>query len=302
VTRLAYRCFAKINLTLEVLGRREDGYHDLASLVHTIDLADDLRLSSAEALCSRVDGLVLNEDTNLVTRAARLLAAAAGVPPGACLNLLKWIPAAAGLGGGSSDAAATLVGLNRLWDTRLRASELARLASKLGSDVPFFVDGGAALMRGRGDQLQALPPLVDQWLVLVVPAHDVPDKTARLYAALEASDFSDGEATDRLVARLEANQPLRPDDLCNGFERAARGVFPELTSIWTAVERACGRKFCLSGAGPALFALAHDRADAVEQQARLARDGFAAFATVTVPSARARLAHDFASRPPVEYA
>jgi 4-diphosphocytidyl-2-C-methyl-D-erythritol kinase len=302
VNPLAYRCFAKINLTLEVLGRREDGYHDLASLVHTVDLADDLRIQPARALCSRVEGLALSQDANLVTRAARLLAATTGVPPAADLRLCKRIPAAAGLGGGSSDAAATLVGLDRLWDTRLAPAELARLASKLGSDVPFFLTGGAALMRGRGDELEALPPLVDQWLVLVVPPHDVPDKTARLYAALEPGDFSLGQATARLAANLEANRPVQPDDLLNGFERAARGVFPELTSLWTAVERVCDRKFCLSGAGPALFAMAHDRPDAVDQQARLARRGFAAYAAATVPNARTSLAPDFASGPPVEYA
>src|SRR5436853_5434335 len=111
MAHLLYRCYAKVNLILEVLGRREDGNHDLASLVHTISLADDLRIDSAGELLSRVEGLDIDPDTNLVNRAARLLAGTTGVRSGAELTLVKRIPAAAGLGGGSSDAATTLVGL-----------------------------------------------------------------------------------------------------------------------------------------------------------------------------------------------
>ena len=118
MTHLEYRCYAKVNLTLEVLRRREDGYHDLASLVHTISLADDLHLDSASTLLSQVEGLDISPETNLVTRAARLFFRAAQVPPGAELRLVKRIPESAGLGGGSSDAATTLVGLNALWGTR----------------------------------------------------------------------------------------------------------------------------------------------------------------------------------------
>ena len=156
---LVYRCYAKINLTLEVLRRREDGYHELASLVHTIGLADDLHIDSANELLTRAEGLDIEPETNFVSRAAQLLASAARVRAGAELTLKKRIPAAAGLGGGSSDAATTLVGLNTLWGTRVTLAELIELAAELGSDVPFFVRGGAALMRGRGEDLEILPQL-----------------------------------------------------------------------------------------------------------------------------------------------
>ena len=148
---LLYRCYAKINLTLEVLRRRDDGYHELASLVHTIGLADDLRIDSANELLTRVEGLDIEAETNLVSRAAQLLTSVTRVATGAQLTLKKRIPIAAGLGGGSSNAATTLVGLNTLWGTRVHLAELTRLAAELGSDVPFFVRGGAALMRGRGE-------------------------------------------------------------------------------------------------------------------------------------------------------
>jgi 4-diphosphocytidyl-2-C-methyl-D-erythritol kinase len=286
VTHLEYRCYAKVNLTLEVVRRREDGYHDLASLVHTISLADELHLESAEALVSRVEGLDISPESNLVTQAARLLAWAAAVPPHTALRLVKRIPTAAGLGGGSSDAATTLVGLNALWGTQLASSELHRLAAKLGSDVPFFLDGGAALMTGRGERLQLLRPLSRQWLVLGVPEHDVIDKTGRLYAALEPADFSSGTATERAALRLTERLGMGEEHLFNVFSRAARRVFPGLSEAWAAAERVCERRFFLSGAGPALFAFAADGADARRQHSRLVRLGMSAFTAHTVRHAR----------------
>jgi 4-diphosphocytidyl-2-C-methyl-D-erythritol kinase len=299
VAHLLYRCYAKVNLSLEVVGKRADGFHDLASLVHTISLADDLRIDSATVLLSRVEGLDIDPDTNLVNRAARLLAVTTGARLGAELTLVKRIPAAAGLGGGSSDAATTLVGLNSLWDTRVGLTELSALAAELGSDVPFFVRGGAALVRGRGEDLRLLPPLQGQWLVIVVPAHDVLDKTRRLYAALDAPDFSTGELTRAAAERMAHRLPIHEDLLTNAFAHAARRIFPALSDVWARVERAAERPFLLSGAGPALFALAADRADARRQQTRLSRLGLAVYAARTVRHARASL--KFAGDTPIRY-
>jgi 4-diphosphocytidyl-2-C-methyl-D-erythritol kinase len=281
-----YCCYAKVNLTLEILRKRDDGFHELASLVHTVSLADDLRIEPSDEMLTRVEGLDLEPQTNLVARAAELLGASLREKRGAELSLVKRIPAAAGLGGGSSDAAATLVGLNALWGTRLKLTALSVLAAELGSDIPFFIRGGAALMRGRGEDLEALPPRIAQWLVLLVPAHDVLDKTRRLYSSVAAQDFSDGERTRLTAERMRRGLPLEEADLVNGFERAARSVFPGLTETWDAAQRTCNRKFFLSGAGPALFALAADRRDAMAQVARL---GDAAYAVRTVKHARAAL-------------
>jgi 4-diphosphocytidyl-2-C-methyl-D-erythritol kinase len=299
-SHLLYRCYAKINLTLEVLRRREGGYHELASLVHTISLADDLRIDSANELLTRVQGLDIDAESNLVTRAAHVLASTTHVGLGAQLTLNKRIPAAAGLGGGSSDAATTLVGLNTLWGTRVGVADLTRLAEELGSDVPFFVRGGAALMRGRGEQLETLPPLNGQWFIVVVPPHVLPDKTKRLYAALEPTDFSSGEVTALAAQRLRQHLSLVEDHLTNAFFRAACAIFPGLSVLRTEIEAICGRRFFLSGAGPALFALAADRADARRQQARLAQLGLAAHAARTVKHARASIR--FAADPAIRYA
>jgi 4-diphosphocytidyl-2-C-methyl-D-erythritol kinase len=282
-----YRAYAKVNLTLEVLRRREDGFHELASLVHTISLADDLRIEPANELLTRVEGLEIDPETNLVARAAQLIAATLGERRGAELSLVKRIPAAAGLAGGSSDAATTLVGLNALWGSALGEPALRDLAAQLGSDIPFFIRGGAALMRGRGDVLEAVPALVGQWLVIVVPPHSVEDKTRRLYGALQPVDFSPGEATALAADRLRQHLPLQEPDLPNAFTRAARDVFPGLAATWERTQQVGQRRFYLSGAGPALFAFAHDRADAQALTAAVATGQVLACPVRTVEHARA---------------
>jgi 4-diphosphocytidyl-2-C-methyl-D-erythritol kinase len=296
-----YRCYAKVNFSLEILGRRPDGFHDLLSLVHTISLADELELGPADGLQSHVEGMQLAAETNLAVRAARLLANQTGHPLGAELVLRKRTPAAAGLGGGSSDAATALVGLDRLWGTRLGPAALRQLAAQLGSDVPFFLRGGAALLGGRGDQLQPLPPVRNQWLVLLLPAQSLEDKTRRLYAALEPADFSDGLATRRAAARLLADQGLEPAHLPNGFGRAARASFPGLAGLWDTAEGLADRPLLLSGAGPTLFALAGDRADARRLAEQLGHLGAITATARTVGRARRRLRPTFAGPGAIGY-
>ncbi len=272
-----YRAYAKVNLTLEILGRRADGFHDLASLVQTVALADELSVSAADELSCVVEGMELHAEDNLVLRAARALARELEVEPRAHVRLCKRIPAAAGLGGGSSDAAATLVALARLWRRRPSQAALARLAADLGSDVPFFRRGGTAVMRGRGDVIEPLERPARGWLVLLVPSHDVADKTATLYRALSPSDFTDGEATRRAVAVLATGRRLEAAELRNGFGHAARTSFPGLDEVWERAERLAGRRFHLSGAGPALFALAESASDAHAAAGRLAALGTPVF-------------------------
>jgi 4-diphosphocytidyl-2-C-methyl-D-erythritol kinase len=282
-----YRCYAKVNLTLEVLGKRADGYHDLASLAHTISLGDDLRVAAADEIVCRAEGLLVEPEANLVVRAAELLRGWTRLAAGAELTLEKRIPVAAGLGGGSSDAATTLVALNSLWGAHLRSTELSSLAARLGSDVPFFVRGGAAVLRGTGTELELLAPLIGQWLALAVPPHTVSNKTAALYAALRPSDYTDGQTTRDAAARLAEGAPLGQLRLHNAFGRAARELFPGLSQLWRDAEAACGRTFHLSGAGPTLFAMASDRQDAQGLQRRLAELGLRALVARTVAHARA---------------
>jgi 4-diphosphocytidyl-2-C-methyl-D-erythritol kinase len=287
-----YRCYAKVNLTLEVLRRRDDGYHELASLAHTISLADDLRVVEADEIVCRTEGLLIASEANLVLQAAHLLREWTRVDAGADLALRKGIPVAAGLGGGSSDAATTLVALNVLWGTHLRSAELVELAAQLGSDVPFFVRGAAAVLGGRGEQLRPVPPATGQWLTLAILPHTLANKTATLYAALAPVDFTDGQTTFDAAARVAEGVPLAELRLYNVFGRIARRAFDGLDALWREAELACGRPFHLSGAGPALFALAADRPEARGMQTRLEPLGVTAYAARTVGHARASVAID----------
>ena len=169
------RAWAKINLTLQVSGRRADGYHELESLVVFADVGDRLLLEKSDALTLKVEGPFAaalagaGAGDNLVLLAARALAACAGGPAGAAMTLTKNLPVASGIGGGSADAAAALRGLARLWCLDLPAAELEALALTLGADVPVCLRGGAAVMSGIGEALQPVPALPPLWLLLVNP-------------------------------------------------------------------------------------------------------------------------------------
>lgn len=243
---------AKLNLCLEVLGRRSDGYHEIRTVMQEIDLADELEVVPADTLTVLCDDSSLNGEQNLVWRAAVELAKECGRLPLAEITLRKRIPVAMGLGGGSSDAAAALVALNRLWKLDLPLEMLAAVASRIGSDVSFFLWGGAALASGRGEVIEPLPSQRGVSVSLICPESLVIDKTARLYGRLSAGHFSDGGVTRRLVQNLMAGQWA--DDLShNVFESLALQEFPGLSVIIDAVDSAAGRRPHLSGAGPALF-------------------------------------------------
>jgi 4-diphosphocytidyl-2-C-methyl-D-erythritol kinase len=267
---------AKINLTLEVLGKRPDGYHEITSILQTIDLRDTLTVEPSRHLHLTAPGMDCDESDNLVLRAARLLQATTGCSQGAEMLLEKRIPAAAGLGGGSSDAAATLTALNQLWELGLGSQALTDLAARLGSDVPFFLGGATALARGRGERLEPLPPQSGFWVVLTVPSVVMPHKTKALYATLTPADFSDGLASLALARRLADGEPLPFAALRNVFERPAFALCPVVAGYQQTMLAAGAPFVRLSGSGPALFTLYHARRDAQGLIQRLAGAGVSA--------------------------
>jgi 4-diphosphocytidyl-2-C-methyl-D-erythritol kinase len=252
---------AKLNLSLEVTGRRADGYHDLATLFQTVGLADELYLSPADELTLECDRADLAGDVNLALRAARALRARLGTAAGARLTLRKRIPVAAGLGGGSSDAAAAIRGLSRLWGAGLARGDLLRLARALGADVPFLLWGGTALATGVGDQIDWLPDRPERFVVLYTPASaddrdgaDRPalaDKTARAYRALARDAWSDGAATRALAADPAADLARAP----NAFESVAGRLYPGFESARERLLAAGAPWARLTGAGPTLFSV-----------------------------------------------
>ena len=248
---------AKINLGLAVLGRRADGFHELATVFVKISLADRITLAEASAPGITVkcdDPAVPGDSRNLAYRAAACLQTA---PPmrGARICLRKSIPAAAGLGGGSSDAAATLSGLNTLWNLQMGPAELARRAAAIGADVPFFLlPDAAALAHGRGDELEPVACPAALPLVLVKPALSI--STAWAYRQLGAALTDNARATTILARHLEARDVEGLGEACfNDFEPVMLARFPVLRSIKSALNQpgVCG--VSMAGSGPTMYAI-----------------------------------------------
>lgn len=270
---LTLASYAKVNYTLDVLGPRSDGYHSLASVMQTISLADTLTLtrraeSGIQIECDAPD--VPADRTNLAYRAAEAALNAAGRADGLRLRLTKRIPAQAGLGGGSSNAACALRGVNALLELGLSDARLRELAAGLGSDVPFFLVGGTAAVRGRGEILTPLPDGPPLWFVIVKPDINVPTPWA--YAALDAiPDRVSARATRRMEEALRSGDVERVvARMTNDFEQV---VFQEHLSIALLhdellMARAKNARLC--GSGAAVFGVACDRAGA-EEVARILR-------------------------------
>lgn len=250
--------YAKLNLTFEVLGRRDDGFHQVTTIMQTIGLADLLHFEPSAALKVECEYPELAGEQNLVWKAAVELAKAGGIEPAAKITVEKRIPVAMGLGGGSSDAAAALLGLNVLWGLGLSVDELAGIAAGLGSDVSFFLWGGTALAQGRGEQIASLSPLPPLAVTLVFPDLAIPNKTAAMYSKLTMGQFSDGGVTRQMIQILTAGQFVRESVsglVFNAFSEVATRSYPELQAMCSKVAGQGGPAMHLCGAGPALFTL-----------------------------------------------
>ena len=267
------RAYAKVNLALDVLGRRSDGYHDVRTILQTIELWDDLELAPSEGVSVECEGLDVAPEEELSYRAALLLQEASLTRQGAAVRLCKDIPVAAGLGGGSADAAATLQALRRIWRINLSQETLHGLAAKLGADVPFFLEGCTALASGRGDVITALPPLPETWLVLLPVSAGLPSKTAALYARLRPEHFGNGSSVDALAEALRSGRPVREEWMVNTFEQVADDVYPGHAERRQILAAAVGGRAHLSGAGPSLFVLVAGRAEGEQACARLRAEG-----------------------------
>ncbi|MEE8353831.1 MAG: 4-(cytidine 5'-diphospho)-2-C-methyl-D-erythritol kinase [Dehalococcoidales bacterium] len=276
---------AKLNLTLEVLGRRDDGYHEIRSVVQAIDLGDRLTFEATGATEVSCTMPGWNAEESLVMRAVDVVSEATGSDRGVTIEIEKRIPLMSGLGGDSSDAAAVLLALDRLWQLGLSPEKLHELAARLGSDVPFFLGGGTALMAGRGERLTPLPSPAATWAVVVVPpVPRGPGKTAHAYGRLEASDFTGGEQTERLAATLRSGGSLAGEPLFNAFERSAFAEVNRLVECRDAMLAASGTEGSavhLAGSGPGLFAVVADRPAAEALCSDLKRRGLRAYLTAT---------------------
>ncbi len=268
----------KINLLLNILGRRPDGFHELETVMHPVALWDTLRVeAAAEGIgltCN--DPLVPTGETNLVCRAAAAFLQATGLQTGLRFQLEKRIPTAAGLGGGSSNAATTLLGLNQLWNQPLPPSGLARLAATLGSDVPFFLHGGPALATGRGEQVEPvgeLPAMRGVWVLLIHPGFGVATPWAyRQLANFPAALNGWPGRAARLVEILRSGTLTEAaGDFYNSLETPVLDKYPILGLYQEFCREHGALAAMMSGSGSTTFALT-----ATEQVARELRERFVA--------------------------
>ena len=290
---------AKVNLCLRVLGRRSDGFHEVETVLHTVDLWDRVYLypvPEAGGITLEVNsGEAPADESNLCWRAASVLAKRTNTKLGAAIRLEKSIPAGAGLGGGSSDAAATLVGLARIWELDLQSAALGELGAELGADVPFFLKGGCCLARGKGERLEVCSG-VSACLVVVVPEHRVP--TAQAYAAL-GRGVSRGRRRGMTRAVQRLLRAVQQSDLAalgkalhNDFEAAGMaGIVKGLEAKDDLIEAGC-LGASLSGSGSAVFGVAPDR-ETAGQVAEQLRDRWSWVRVAsTVPAGRNLLVSD----------
>jgi 4-diphosphocytidyl-2-C-methyl-D-erythritol kinase len=240
------RAFAKINLHLRILGKRSDGYHELSTIFQAIDWCDEIRIvpSSGFTFLSSVPP---SDDSNLVVRAVRAFERCAGMAANVHIELRKNVPAGAGLGGGSADAAVTFLGLQRMMQVQLSESETMSALRDLGSDVPFFAVGGRAIGRGRGDEVVPVEDAAEYWLVLVNPGISI--ATPEAYSWLTVRD-----KTNNIVGfRAEFDSGSGPADMVNDFEHPVFIRHPSLLQIRDELLRVGAFRAALSGSGSVVF-------------------------------------------------
>jgi 4-diphosphocytidyl-2-C-methyl-D-erythritol kinase len=278
---------AKVNLVLEVLGKRADGYHELVTVMQAVDLSDRITLEDADELELRASAPGVPADgSNLAMRAAVALRESARISRGARITLDKRIPVAAGLGGGSSDAAAVLLGLNRLWRLRWPVERLDEVATGLGMDVPFFLRGGTALATGRGERIERVRGRA-LGLVLVNPKFAV--STAEMYGRVTPAMYSDGRRASSLVAGLgRRSAAWVAAGLYNGLEAAATAAYPPVERMRAALLAAGALGARMSGSGPTVFGVARSYEQARQIRGRLTRGAWECWAvrSLTGPAVR----------------
>ncbi len=278
------RAYAKINLTLEVLGRRGDGYHEVATVLQNVGLYDTLRIEPSDGLTLTCSEPSLEGEDNLVWRAATRLQEVTGSRSGAHIRLEKHIPEAMGLGGGSSDAAAALVGLSRLWKLEAPTEELRSIAAELGSDVPFFLSGGTAKAEGRGEQVTPIAHVPPRWVLLVCPDAALEGKTGRLYRSLSVDSYSDGSVYRTAVEEIETGR-FPSGFLRNAFDDVASEVYEVVDGAMDAMRNAGAPEVHLCGSGPGLYSVFDSETEGERAMKHLQDGGWRTYLVRTIEKA-----------------
>jgi 4-diphosphocytidyl-2-C-methyl-D-erythritol kinase len=283
MTAVAIRAHAKVNLDLRVLGTRADGFHELRTVFQALALHDVIRCVSRPgpfAIECSAAGVPLDE-TNLIWRAAQTLWRSLrrpGMVRDVVLQLEKQIPQQAGLGGGSADAAATLMALAALWRVPVRPSQLTDLAAHIGSDVPFFLSGGTALGLGRGEEVYPLADLPRHWIVLLIPGFGV--STSEAYGWYDAE--RELSRAPRQPQHVPGPWPSRAAQMINDLEAPIAAHHPEIDQMKAALKRAGALAAAMSGSGSTVFGLFQKGRDALKAMQHLKGSGWQAILTETL--------------------
>ncbi len=248
--------FAKINLQLLILGKREDGFHELFTVFQTVSLHDSLSFEASDRLTLNCNLKYLpTDERNLIIRAGKALQKRFDINKGATIYLEKRIPSPGGLGGGSSNAAVALIGLKRLWQIDCNCEELQEIASEIGSDAPFFLHGGTAIGTGRGEMIEQINDISGEFILIVTPKERVSTRTA--FGKIEAVTLTNEALKHNLsVCRLEAESlDLHHSVLKNDFEKSVFSAFPEIERVKTTLLELGAVNAAMSGSGASVFAI-----------------------------------------------
>ena len=270
------KSFGKINITLEIIGRFPDGYHQIVSVMQAIELCDTLsfKLSFNQHINFICDMPVIQTDDNLVLKAARLLKEYSEHPYGADIHLEKIIPVSSGLGGGSSNAAVTLLSLNQLWDLNLNQDTLTMLAKKIGSDVAFFLNSPSCIAEQKGDTITQIKSVQPTNMVLVVPKIDLQEKTKNMYNLISMKDYTDGKLSFKTAKLIESGQLPTHYPMYNIFKKVAMESFPEISLAEKAMIESGASQVQLSGSGPSLFTFTKSTNESKRISEKLAALGY----------------------------
>ena len=274
------RAFSKINVGLAITGKRDEGYHNIDTIFQSIFLGDSLYFARHHSVVFSGDApelpyymaqLIPYTESNIAMKALRMVQDYTGCTQGAAIHLLKRVPPCAGMGGGSGDGAAMLLGLNKFWDLRLTDEELLTMATKLGSDVPFLLKGGTARGTSRGEQLEVLPTSSAQWLLIVKP--EVSISTAEAYGRFTGTSRVTSNTMDTVTTHMKAKdfrQAFTASD--NTFEELMFPIHPELVACKQFfLDR--GFPTIMTGSGPTMVVLLEKALDAIRLQEDIKKAG-----------------------------
>lgn len=279
------QAFAKINLGLDVLGKREDGYHEVRMIMQTIRMYDqlDMRKSVEPGIHLTTNKKYIPVyENNLVWRAAKLMMDTCGIIEGVSIHLHKVIPVAAGMAGGSSDAAATLVGMNRLFHCGLSKEKLMELGVQIGADVPYCVLRGTALAEGIGEKLTVLPPMPDCWILIGKPGISV--STKYVYTTLDLNTDTVHPDIDGMKKALEdGNLYGITERMGNVLQDVTIPAYPEVERIKEQMKTLGAVNAMMSGSGPTVFGIFDNEEKAQEACQKLRESGSCQQVFLTVP-------------------